>query len=57
MKRKIKVVDNISHKTIEGTVNTRNLLHFEVQKRTRSTTFEDRRFKKPKHKSKTYDLD
>ena len=29
----------------------RNELHFEVQTRTRAQIFQDRRFKKPKHKN------
>lgn len=45
MKQKIKVVDKIHNKVLEGEVNVPNKLHFEVQKNTRAQVFEDRKKK------------
>ena len=42
MKTKIKLNDKINGKVIETEVNTRNILHFEVQKNTRAQVFKDR---------------
>ena len=50
MKQKIKLTDNISGKVLEVEKTIRNLDHFEVQRRTRAQVFQDRRFKKPRHR-------
>lgn len=55
MKQKIKVIDKKSGKVFEKEYTLRNLDHFEIQKKTRANVFEDRRFKKPKHKKRFED--
>ena len=54
MKQRIILNDNVSGKTLEAETTIRNLDHFEVQRRTRANVFEDRRFKKPKHKANVF---
>ena len=50
MKQTIRLTDNISGKVLEVETTIRNLDHFEVQRRTRAQVFQDRRFKKPRHR-------
>ena len=52
MKRKIKVVDKVTGKTLEGETEIRNTLHFDVQRKTRAHIFKDRKkyTRKKKHK-------
>lgn len=52
MKRKIKVVDNITGKTTEGEVEIRNLDHFNVQLNTKAVVYKDKTkyTRKQKHK-------
>ena len=54
MKRKIKIIDKVSGKTIENEVEIRNLDHFEVQRKTRAHIFRDKTkyTRKRKHKNK-----
>ena len=54
MKRKIKIIDKVSGKTIEKETEIRNLDHFEIQKKTRAHIFRDRTkyTRKRKHKNK-----
>jgi len=57
MKRKIKVVDNISNKVLEKEVEIPNSLHFEIQKKTKMGIFRDRTKYTRKRKHKGGDLD
>lgn len=52
MKRKIKIIDNVSNKVIEGEVELRNLDHFNVQLKTRAHIFKNKKkyTRKQKHK-------
>lgn len=54
MKRKIKIIDNVSGKVIEGEKEVRNEMHFDVQRKTRAHVFRDRTkyTRKVKHKNK-----
>ena len=54
MKRKIKIIDKVSGKTLEKEVEIRNQDHFEVQLRTRAHIFRNRKLynRKRKHKHK-----
>lgn len=54
MKRKIKIIDNVSGKVIEEETEIRNLDHFEVQLKERAHVFRDRTkyTRKVKHKNK-----
>lgn len=59
MKRKIKIIDNVSGKVIEEETEIRNLDHFEVQRRTRAHVFKAKKGKGsfrrfPKHKNKEF---
>lgn len=56
MKRKIKIIDNISGKTLEEESEIRNLDHFSVQLRERAHVFKSKKgrgsyTRKIKHKS------
>ena len=59
MKRKIKVIDNVSGKVLEEETEIRNLDHFEVQRKTRAHIFRDRTkyTRKRKHSAKLIDED
>ena len=57
MKRKVKVVDNVTGKVLEGEVEIRNQDHFEIQKKTRMNIFRDRTKYNRKRKHKKGDLD
>ena len=54
MKQKIKVIDKVSGKTLEKEVEIRNQDHFEVQLKTKSHIFKNRKkyTRKLKHKKK-----
>ena len=57
MKRKIKVIDNVSGKVLEGEKEVRNEMHFDVQRKTRAHIFKPKKgkgsFKRSaKHKNK-----
>ena len=54
MKRKVKVIDNVSKKTLEGEIEIRNLLHLEVQQKNKAQIFKNRKAysRKKKHKNK-----
>ena len=54
MKRKIKVVDKVSGKVIEGETEIRNLDHFDIQLRNRAQVFKNKKAytRKKKHKNK-----
>lgn len=53
MKQKIKIIDNVTGKTIESEKEIRNLDHFDVQLRTRAHIFRDKKKynRKKKHKN------
>ena len=53
MKRKIKVIDNVSGKVLESEYEIRNQDHFNVQLRNRAHIFRDRKkyTRKKKHKN------
>ena len=57
MKQKIKVVDKVTGKVLEGEIEIRNQDHFEVQKKTRAHIFRNRKLynRKRKHKHGTED--
>lgn len=57
MKQKVKVIDKVSGKTIEGQTELRRLDHFEIQKRNRMNIFRDKTkyTRKRKHKAQTED--
>ena len=54
MKKKIKVVDNVTGKTVEGEVTVPNDMHFQVQLHTKAAVFKNRKkyTRKKKHKNK-----
>lgn len=54
MKRKIKVIDNVSGKVLEEETEIRNLDHFEVQRKTRANIFKNKKLytRKRKHKNR-----
>lgn len=59
MKRKIKIIDNVSGKVIEGEKEVRNEMHFDVQRKTRAHVFKAKKGKGsfrrfPKHKNKEF---
>lgn len=43
MKKKIKIIDNVTGKTIEGSVIIRNKLHLEIQQKTKSQIFKPKK--------------
>ena len=53
MKQKIKIIDNVTGKTLESEKEIRNLDHFNVQLRTRAHVFKNRKkyTRKKKHKN------
>ena len=55
MKRKIKVIDNVSGKTLEGETEIRNTLHFDVQRKTRAQIYKNRKAYTRKRKHKNLD--
>ena len=55
MKRKIKVIDKVSDKVVEGEVEIRNDLHFEVQKKTRAQIFRPKKGKGSYRRNKKVD--
>ena len=54
MKRKIKVIDKVTGKTLEGETEIRNTLHFDVQRKTRANIFKNKKLytRKRKHKNR-----
>lgn len=57
MKQKVKVIDKVSGKTIEGQTELRRLDHFEIQRKNRMNIFRDKTkyTRKRKHKAQTED--
>lgn len=57
MKQKVKVIDKVSGKTIEGQTELRRLDHFEIQRKNRMNIFRDKTkyTRKCKHKAQTED--
>ena len=53
MKQKIKIIDNVTGKTLESEKEIRNEMHFNVQLRTRAHVFKNKKkyTRKKKHKN------
>ena len=55
MKRKIKVIDKVSNKVVEGEVELRNDMHFEVQKKHKAQVFKPKKGKGSFRRNKKVD--
>ena len=57
MKKKIRIIDKITGKTLEKEINVRNQDHFATQLRTRANIFRDRKLYNRKVKHKKVEVD
>ena len=57
MKKKIRIIDKITGKTLEKEINVRNQDHFETQLKTRAHVFRDRKLYNRKVKHKKVEVD
>ena len=57
MKKKIRIIDKITGKTLEKEINVRNQDHFETQLKTKANIFRDRKLYNRKVKHKKVEVD
>ena len=57
MKKKIRIVDKVSGKVLEGETEIRNLDHFEIQKRTRAHIYKPKKGRGSFTRNKKVDID